>query len=273
MRIGLTQMDILWEDKNYNKEQCLWFIKRAREQGVELLVFPEMTLTGFSMNASYISADEPESTRSFFAKASLEYDMAICYGYTQRVDGMYRNKCSLVSKGTLLSDYAKIHPFSYGEEGKYFTGGSSLTLAPMTASREHWNIGTAICYDLRFPELFQALSQDAELILVIANWPRERLMHWDTLLRARAIENQCYICGVNRVGEGNGLIYQHSSVLYDPLGNALTQDSPEELLTADIHPDMVRHTRESFALKKDRKPALYSSWYGNMARKANKKNT
>lgn len=263
MKIGLTQMDIIWEDKEKNKEQCLLYIQRAKEQGVDLLVFPEMTLTGFSVNAPYISENEPENTRGFFKNASLKYGMAICYGYAKESNGTYKNKCELVSEGALLSEYEKIHPFTYGEEGKFFAGGNSLSVASLRLGHEEWSIGSTICYDLRFPELFQAISERAHLITVIANWPKERVMHWDALLRARAIENQCYICGVNRVGRGGGLNYVHSSALYDSLGNVIASGR-DELLTAIITPEAVIRTREDFPLKKDRRNELYAGWYKNM---------
>lgn len=265
MRIGLTQMDIVWEDKAKNCERCVSILQTAKEQGVNLLVFPEMTLTGFSMNAAFISQGEPDYSRSFFEAASKKYDMAIVFGYTEKVNGQYRNKLSIVNHGEIIADYAKIHPFSYGEEGKHYTGGEVLSLAGLRVSSEEWTVGSAVCYDLRFPELFQALSDDAQLIIVIANWPKERVMHWDTLLRARAIENQCFICGVNRVGEGNSLLYECSSVLYDPWGNALTERGGDVLLTADIHPETVASARAGFAMKKDRKDALYSMWYQKKA--------
>lgn len=265
MKIGLTQMDIVWEDKEKNCAHCLKIIQHAKGQGVDLLIFPEMTLTGFSMNTAAISQGEPDYSRNFFESASKKYGMAIAFGYAAKVSGRYQNKLSIVNQGAVISDYAKIHPFSYGEEGRHYTGGERLSLAKLTTLSEEWTVGSAVCYDLRFPELFQALSDDAQLIIVIANWPRERVMHWDTLLRARAIENQCFICGVNRVGEGNSLFYECSSALYDPWGNVLTERNGDILLTADIHPETVTSARADFAMKKDRKDALYSMWYQKKA--------
>ncbi len=298
MRIGLTQMDIAWEDKEKNCEICLELFEQAKSMAVDFLVFPEMTLTGFSMNAELISQGEPEFTKDFFRKATVEFDMAVAFGYAVKEDGKFYNKLAIMDRGRELSDYAKIHPFSYGDEGKYYTGGDKLAVAKLTvrkklaenvqyieeagrlenksAQDETWHIGSAICYDLRFPELFQAMSDDAELIIVPANWPEKRRMHWDTLLRARAIENQCFICGVNRLGGDSSASYEYSSALFDPWGNefATALDDPlerepnrfitdriDDILVADIHPEAVKNARESFAMKQDRKKDLYKTWY------------
>ena len=261
MRIGLTQMDIAWEDKEKNCEICLELFKQAKKLQVDFLVFPEMTLTGFSMNAELISQGEPEFTKGFFKKATVEFDMAAAFGYAVKEDGKFYNKLAIMDRGRELSDYAKIHPFSYGDEGKYYTGGDKLAVAKLTVGKdETWHIGSAICYDLRFPELFQAMSDEAELIIVPANWPEKRRVHWDTLLRARAIENQCFICGVNRLGEDDGASYEYSSALFDPWGNEFAT-ALDDILVADIHPEAVKNARESFAMKKDRKKDLYKTWY------------
>ena len=119
-----------------------------------------------------------------------------------------------------------------------------------------------VCYDLRFPEIFQAVSDRADMILVIANWPKERALHWETLLRARAIENQCYIIGVNRTGKGNGLEYMESSMAFDPSGERLTKaHSKAELMVVDVEPDKVAKIRKAFPFKKDRQLELYESFY------------
>lgn len=261
MRVGLTQMDIAWENKEKNCEKCLELFKGAKKLDVDFLVFPEMTLTGFSMNVNDITQGEPEFTKGFFRKATTEFDMAAAFGYAVGEDGKFYNKLAIIDRGRELSDYAKIHPFSYGEEGKYYTGGNELAVEEMSMGDETWHIGNAICYDLRFPEVFQAMSDEAELIIVPANWPEKRRMHWDTLLRARAIENQCFICGVNRVGKGDGIEYTFSSALYDPWGNRVTQESRDEILVADINPEDVKLARKKFSMKKDRKKSLYKTWY------------
>ena len=151
-------------------------------------------------------------------------------------------------------DYAKLHPFSYGEESLYFTGGDTLPLC----SYKGFEIGVQICYDLRFPEIFQLASPQAELIVVPANWPEDRVEHFKTLLKARAIENQCYIAGINRVGHARTSVYSGDSMIVDPLGRELAHGGrTEELLVADLDLEMVRKYRAEFPAKIDRKPELY----------------
>ena len=152
-------------------------------------------------------------------------------------------------------DYRKIHPFTYGQEGEYFQGGKQI----ITMEWEKTTLGAFICYDLRFPEIFQISSEDSAIIVVIANWPETRIRQWDCLLQARAIENQCFIAGVNRTGKGGGLSYNGHSALYGPTGERMTVLCEEEsLLIGDVDVEEVRKLREAFPVKKDRKEALYS---------------
>lgn len=260
MKVGLTQMDIVWEDKEKNMEKAGKLMEQAAKQGVELLVFPEMTLTGFTMNTDLAGEEMLFSpTLRFFKEASRKYHMAIAFGYVEDFGEEYYNKLMIVSEGRILYDYDKIHPFNYGEEGRHYIGGHEVK----TAILKGMEISGFVCYDLRFPEIFQAVSGHADMILVIANWPKDRLLHWETLLRARAIENQCYIVGVNRVGRGNGLEYAESSMAFDPLGERLTKaHSKSELMIIDVEPEKVKEVREKFPFKEDRQIELYEGFYG-----------
>lgn len=259
MRVGLTQMDIVWEDKEKNMEKATKLMEQASAQGVELLVFPEMTLTGFTMNTAFAGEEMLFSpTLRFFKEASRKFHMAVAFGYVEDFGEEYYNKLMIVSEGRILYDYDKIHPFNYGEEGGHYIGGHEVK----TAVLKDMELSGFVCYDLRFPEIFQAVSERAYMILVIANWPKERVLHWETLLRARAIENQCYMIGVNRIGKGNGLEYIESSMAFDPLGERLTKaHSKSELMIVDVEADKVKKIREQFPFKADRQPELYESFY------------
>lgn len=263
MRIGLAQMNIIWENVQKNKEKAENFIKKAKEHQVELLVFPEMSLTGFSMNVEKTTADWREQVH-FFQKMSEEYGMTLAFGYPVPVEEeellrhpewkRYQNRLAVAENGEIRMSYEKIHPFTFGQEGEYFQGGEKIVCM-------NWKdtvLGGFVCYDLRFPEIFQISSAKSEIILVIANWPVSRIEDWDCLLRARAIENQAFVAGVNRVGEGGGIAYNGHSVLYSPRGERLTHFSEEEsLLIGDIDPAQVQKCREVFPLKKDRREELY----------------
>ena len=201
MKVGLTQMDIVWENKAKNMEKVTKLMEQAKQQDVELLVFPEMTLTGFTMNTAFAGEEMLFSeTLQFFKDCSRKYEMAVAFGFVEDFGEEYYNKLMIVSKGRIVYDYDKIHPFNYGEEGKHYIGGHEVK----TTNLQDVCLSGFVCYDLRFPEIFQAVADQIDVILVIANWPKERVLHWETLLRARAIENQCYVVGVNRVGRGSG---------------------------------------------------------------------
>lgn len=259
MKVGLTQMDIVWENKEKNMEKARKLMEQAVKQEVDLLVFPEMTLTGFTMNTALAGEEMLFSpTLRFFKDASRQYHMAMAFGYVEDFGGEYYNKLMIVSEGKVIYDYDKIHPFNYGEEGKHYIGGHEVA----TTCLNGIELSGFVCYDLRFPEVFQAVSERADMILVIANWPKERILHWETLLRARAIENQCYIIGVNRQGKGNGLEYMESSMAFDPLGERLTKPhSKVELMVVEIEHTKVQQVRRQFPFRQDRQAELYEELY------------
>lgn len=274
-RFGLAQTDILWENVEENKKRAEEFFQKAKENHVELLLFPEMSLTGFSMNVEKTTKDWEEQVE-FFRERSRYYEMTVVFGCAVPVNDRqelfsvhgagkereeetekknYENHLFVIENGRIRMDYRKIHPFTYGQEGKYFQGGKQI----ITMEWETTTLGAFICYDLRFPEIFQISSEDSAIIVVIANWPETRIRQWDCLLQARAIENQCFIAGVNRTGKGGGLSYNGHSALYGPTGERMTVLCEEEsLLIGDVDVEEVRKLREAFPVKKDRKEALYS---------------
>ena len=298
MRIGLAQMDIFWENVQKNMEKAEDFIKKAKENQVELLIFPEMTLTGFSMHVEKTTKDWQQQVH-FFEEMSRQYEISIIFGYPapagepvepekgrhgQQLEAvssvapvgpergrhgqqlgavpsagisgqkMYHNHLALAEHGRVRMDYTKLHPFTFGQEGECFSGGEEIVCTPW----EDTMLGVFICYDLRFPEIFQISSAKSELIVLIANWPVSRIDDWDCLLKARAVENQAYIAAVNRTGEGGGLLYNGHSALFGPRGERLTTLCQEEsLLIGEVDPEYVRRCRDVFPLKKDRREELY----------------
>ena len=170
---------------------------------------------------------------------------------------VYENRLVLVDGENVLLDYAKIHPFSYSGEDKVYRAGEKLVQAQVKDIR----IGGYICYDLRFPEIFSAMRDQYEVIMVIANWPETRAEQWETLLKARAIENQAYVIAVNRVGDGDGLHYIPGSHVYDWLGRDVSIRVSEKLRVADIDPGAVRHARTEFPQTNDRKNTFYKMIY------------
>ena len=273
MVIGLAQMHIAWENKEENKMHIEKYVQKFSEavaglNDTALLLFPEMSMTGFSMNTE-LTADKNDESVEFAKKIADKYKIALGIGWVKKQEVLSENHYSIVdSSGDMISDYVKIHPFSYSGEDRYFQGGDSMALCTI----KDFCVGTAICYDLRFPELFQAMSKKTDLIIVPANWPQKRRTHWMTLLSARAIENQCYIAGVNCCGEIGELSYSGDSALYYPDGetvalyDVLTLDFDgvekglNQLFIYKIEND-VANERFSFPVKNDRREELYKQLY------------
>lgn len=262
MRIGLGQLDIGYEDKPFAKKLCEEMIFSAAKEQVNFLIFPEMTLTGFTVKIEKFGEPFLESeTIKFFRKNAIRYHMAICFGLPIIKGEKAENHCVIVSEtGELVADYAKIHPFSLGTEAKCYKGGNSI----VSCSIKDLTVSPFICYDLRFPEIFQVASQKSTLLVVIANWPVSRKEDWSVLLKARAIENQAFVVGVNRTGNGGGLEYFGDSMVLSPRGKILAQSQKGTNLTImDIFPEEALTCRRKFPLKADRKPGLYAKLLQN----------
>lgn len=258
MKICLAQTNIVWEDKAANMRRCRELMKEAVESGAELVIFPELSLTGFTMNASLAEHSDGE-TVLFFQEITRELHTAAAFGFACNSNGRITNRLCIADHGNITAEYDKIHPFSYGGECNVYSGGARIVTAKVCGM----TVGLSVCYDLRFPEIYQAMSEGCQLILVIANWPDSRMYHWNTLMRARAIENQCYIAGCNRCGTGGGLVYSGGSMICSPTGEVISAAEPykKQLIYADISKEEVSGIRNGFPLKKDRRQNLYKDFY------------
>lgn len=259
MKIALGQLQLCWEDKEANLKKVEAYLQLLKERGVNLLLLPEMSLSGFSMHTEQTKESEKETVRRI-QTLSEKYRTAIGVGWVKDAGALCENHYSIVTpKGEIL-DYAKLHPFRFAGESEYFQGGSALPVCEYGDFR----MGVQICYDLRFPEPFQILSGRTELIIVPANWPAARSEHWKCLLKARAIENMVYVAGVNCAGETGGLFYSGDSGIYAPDGAklkcetiSLSESCPEEQVQIyELENDVDRY-RECFPVKEDRREDLY----------------
>jgi omega-amidase len=249
MRISLLQYSPEWENKTVNKKKLLSMLKKKSELG-EILVFPEMTLTGFTMNTSVMAENLKGDTITFFSGLAKRFQTNVFAGFIERDGRNYFNSLvHLNPDGKLKTKYRKIHPFSYSTENIYYKGGELPTIAIVSGIK----IGLSICYDLRFPELFRLyVKKKVDLLINIANWPDTRIDHWRTLLKARAIENQCYVAGVNRVGNDTNLHYMGFTSLFDPMGREVVSNKDKELiLTAEINKNYVQEVREKLPFLND----------------------
>ncbi len=256
MIIGLAEWNPIWEDKQKNMLYAQELVEKAARNRVDILLLPETTLTGFTMNVSKMGEESGDSkTIRFFQKLSEKYGIGIGFGYISKEEnGMGENHFVIVNKGTIQADYSKIHPFTYAKENEFYQGGHDLKRFDMG----DMTFGMYICYDLRFPSIFTAQAKKCHAMIVIANWPSKREEHWRTLLRARAIENQCYMIGVNRAGEGNGITYpNHSSLVIDPDGQELSI-FPGEIRMVDINKETVMSYRRNFPVLEDLKLEDYT---------------
>lgn len=248
MKIALIQYNPEWENKEANKKKILSMIKDI--EGTDLFIFPEMTLTGFTMKSREMSETIQGESYRFFASIAREKSSNIFAGVIERRNNRnYNTLIHIKSDGQLVKLYRKVHPFSYSDENKYYFAGSK----PAITKIRKWNVGLTICYDLRFPELFRKYGKKrTHLIVNIANWPDTRIEHWRTLLKARAIENQCYVAGVNRVGKDPKLNYIGFSSVFDPMGKEIvTVENDEKVIVVEIDKNYVNEVREKFPFLDD----------------------
>jgi predicted amidohydrolase len=248
MKIALIQYNPAWEDKESNKQKILSLVRDI--EGVELFIFPEMTLTGFTNKSQEMSETIHGDSFRFFSSVAKEKSSNVFAGIIERRDKqIYNTFIHIKPDGSLVKLYRKIHPFSYSGENKHFNAG----VRPAYTKIRTWKIGLTICYDLRFPELYRKYGKKrAHLIVNIANWPDTRIEHWRTLLKARAIENQCYVAGVNRVGKDPKLIYPGFSGVFDPMGKELvTLKDEEKVIVVEFDKNYVKEVREKFPFLDD----------------------
>ncbi len=257
IHVALAQIDIHLGTPAKNLVTVQQSAITAARQGADLLVLPELWSTGYDLARATELADAP-GTGIYAALADMARTrkIAIAGSTLARRNGLPTNTATLYSAdGTLLASYDKLHLFGLMSEDAYLAPGSTLTLFDVS-----WGTGAlAICYDLRFPELFRTYAlRGAGIIIVPAEWPHPRLEHWRTLVRARAIENQCFVIAVNRVGQDLNNRFCGHSLVVDPWGEILVEGGEEpELLTATLDLSLVETVRSRMDVLHNRRPDLY----------------
>ena len=259
MKIATVSLNQIWEDKKANMDLCEKFIRESSNKSVDVVIFPEMTLTGFSpSNALLIENIYNSHTLEWFGKLSKLYNINIVFGACLKEKGKslpFNMLCIADKYGVVIPLYAKTHLFSYACEDQHLIPGNKV----VTYKIESITFGFAICYDLRFPELFSTMASNCDAIIIIANWLSSRVDHWNALLRARAIENECIVFGVNRIGvDGNKIEYDESSVMVLPDGSteAAYFTSPDFSIY-EINRYQVEEYRNNFPTIKDKRYCLY----------------
>lgn len=251
MKVSVVQHDICWEDAPATQERLRPLVGQAAAAGARLVVLTEMYATGFSMATERITEETGGPNEAFCVAQAGEHGVWVAGSVSQREPGgRPRNVGLLVSPDGQVHRYAKIHPFSYADEHKHYEAGERT----LTVDVEGVRVSLLICYDLRFADTFWGLAGGTDCYVVVANWPQPRREHWRSLLVARAIENQAYVVGANRVGTApKSLAYTGDSRIIDPLGAVLVEASyVETVLTADIDPARVAQVRSELPFLADR---------------------
>jgi len=254
LEIALLQQDIAWENVSENHRRAARLLEGAATGGARLAILPEMFSTGFSMDAGRLAQAPGGESEAFLELQAKTLDLWIIASVPQAGTPRPRNMALVVSPQGTVARYAKIHPFSYAGEQNHYEAGDRVVTVTVDTVR----VTPLVCYDLRFPEPFRVAAADTELFVVVANWPELRIEHWKTLLRARAIENQAYVAGVNRVGDGDNLHYTGDSAVVGPLGETLVEGGSEEgVFLANVDPEVVWKLRSRFPALDDRRPQAY----------------
>jgi omega-amidase len=261
MKVAAAQISCSLGDSKANLLKVRDFSREARDTGAELIVFPEMTDTGYSM--SVIEAHASSWTRGFvpgLQEIAAKLSIAIVCGVSER-DGtsIYNSLVFVDQQGQIAAKYRKTHLYAVApvEEEKCFASGDTFSSFALGNLR----FGFSICYDLRFPEMYRKLTieQNAGAFIVSSAWPFPRIEHFRTLVHARAIENQSYVIASNRVGKDEDLWFCGGSAIIDPRGVAIASASAdrEELIQADVSQDLVLSVRRRVESLAHRREDLY----------------
>ena len=257
LTISLAQIDIALGDPDANVAKADEWTAEAKRRGSDIVVFPELWTTGCDWPNIASLAVRQEDVVTAVANLAQKHRIWI-NGSMLTLDEQNRQTNTSIMfdpDGQQAGTYRKIHLFGLMDEDQYLAPGQQLT----TVESPWGQSGLAICYDLRFAEMFRTYALNGvTMVYLPAEWPHPRLAHWQTLLRARAIENQMYMVGVNRVGHDEANTFFGHSAIIDPWGNAVVEAGESEiLLTATINTDLVAEIRQKIPVFKDRRPDLY----------------
>ena len=257
MKVYGIQADLQWEDKNENFTKIRTLLDNEKIEADSLIVLPETFATGFSMNLKVTTMNEPDQTESFLSGLAKDKSCWVTGGLVEpATDGQkgINSSLSFSPDGQKLCSYGKIHPAAFFGEDKVHKPGDRVEVFPLNDFR----VCPLVCYDLRFPELFRiGMQKGANLFIVIACWPKERIDHWVSLLKARAIENQAYVVGVNRVGSDPETEFGGRSLVIDPMGETLTDAGRDESVAqAELDLNRLDAWREKFPVLKHARPAF-----------------
>ena len=255
MKVYSIQADLQWEDKHANFTKIRTLLDNEKIQADSLIVLPETFATGFSMNLKVTTMNEPDQTESFLSALAKDKSCWVTGGLVEpATDGQkgINRSLSFSPDGQKLCSYGKIHPAAFFGEDNVHKPGDRVEVFPLGGFLSC----PLICYDLRFPELFRiGMQKGANLFIVIACWPKARIDHWVSLLKARAIENQAYVVGVNRTGSDLETEFGGRSLVIDPMGETLADAGRDESVAqAELDLNRLDAWREKFPVLKHARP-------------------
>jgi predicted amidohydrolase len=262
LTISLVQMDCRVGEPAFNFEQATAYVEEASRRGSQLVLLPELWSTAYALDrapelSSPLAATAAEDGWfGRFAQLARRHRVWLGGSLLEARGGQYYNCLALYSPdGTLHAAYRKAHLFRLMDEEKYLAAGEESVVTELPWGKT----GLAICYDLRFPELFRRYALDgARLVLLPAEWPHPRREHWRTLLKARAIENQCFVAACNRIGSTGSNTFFGASAIVDPWGETLVEGGEAPMvLTAAVDLSQVDAVRKRIPIFSDRRPELY----------------
>lgn len=253
LKITIIQPNLHWEDKEANL--AMLEEKLAQLPATEIVVLPEMFTTGFSMRPEQLAEPMDGHTVEWMVKMASKFRIILTGSLIIGENGQYFNRLLWVLPNGQLGYYDKRHLFAYAQEDQHYQPGEKRLIA----SVKGWKINLLVCYDLRFPVWSRQQKQkennaaEYDVLIYVANWPQRRSLAWKTLLQARAIENQCYVVGVNRVGsDANEIVYSGDSMIIDPLGEILYHAPNEETtFTTSLSKENLDNVRSRFPFWKD----------------------
>lgn len=248
LKITVFQGYLFWEKTDQNLQNIALRLGNIREK-TDLIILPEMFNTGFTMNAAELAEPMGGKTMQWMHKIAQRFDCVVTGSLIITDGSKYYNRLIWMQPNGTCNYYDKRHLFALGEEHNTYTPGTKKLIVELKG----WKICPVICYDLRFPVWLRNIDAGYDLLLVVANWPERRALHWRILLPARAVENQSYVIGVNRVGyDGNEIYHSGDSTCIDPNGNVVYYKRDEEdVYTFTIIGDEVIKTRGAMPFLKD----------------------
>jgi len=249
LNIAIIQTNLIWENQDQNRAHFSEKIN-AISGNVDLIILPEMFSTGFTMNPARVAETMDGETMLWLKKMAKEKNTAITGSLVIKKDDNYYNRLVFVFPNGEVQTYDKRHTFALAGEDKVYTAGNKKLIVDYKG----WKICPLICYDLRFP-VWARNTENYDVLIYVANWPKPRINAWNTLLKARAIENMSYCIGVNRVGtDDNGYEYSGHSAAYDSLGKEISSIKPDEITTEiiSLNKEDLLKTREKFRFLDDK---------------------